>query len=424
MSERIEIKLGNENLTIETGKLAKQASASVTVQYGETVVLVAVVMSKEPRVGLDFFPLTVEYKEKTYAAGKIPGGFFKREGRPTEKEILTSRLIDRPIRPLFPKGMYNEVQIVAMVLASDGKNDPDTLAMIGTSAALSISDIPFAGPLGVVKVGRINDEFIINPTYEQLQESSMELVLAGTKTGIVMIESGCKQVSEELMLEAMKVGYEKIKKVIAMQEEFVAKCGKPKAEVVLSMLAEDLVSKVKELSLTKLTEIYKLKVKEERQGQLSDLLKEIIAEVVTEDSPFTESEVKAALGKIEKEFIRKSTIASKTRVDGRGLTDIREITCEVGALPRTHGAAVFTRGQTQSLAVTTLGTGSDEQKIEDLSGSSYKNFMLHYNFPPFSVGEARPMRGTSRREIGHGALAERALSPVMPATEDFPYTVR
>ncbi|MFH2137226.1 MAG: polyribonucleotide nucleotidyltransferase [Candidatus Omnitrophota bacterium] len=424
MVEKSEMKLGRELLIVETGKLAKQANAAVTVQYGGTVVLVTAVMSKELREGVDFFPLTVEYKEKTYAAGKIPGGFFKREGRPSEREILTCRLIDRPIRPLFPEGMHNEVQIIAMVLSSDGKNDPDVLSMIGASAALSISDIPFAGPLGAIKIGRINDEFIINPTYEEIGQSSLEIIIAGTKSGVVMIESGCKEISESLMLEAMKFGYEKLMEIVSFQEEFVKKCGKKKADVALKQLPEELVGKVKELSLAKLTEVYKISDKEKRDRELSVIAKDLISNLITTDSPYIEADVKSALSKVEKEQVRKMIIETKTRIDGRDCTTIRPISCEIGVLPRTHGAAVFTRGQTQSLAVTTLGTSSDEQRIDDMSGESFKGFMLHYNFPPFSVGEARMMRGTSRREIGHGALAERALVAVMPTKEEFPYTVR
>ncbi|MCP4649400.1 MAG: polyribonucleotide nucleotidyltransferase [PVC group bacterium] len=424
MVEKTEIQWGKEQLIIETGKLAKQASAAVTVQYGGTVVLVTVVMSKKPREGLDFFPLTVEYKEKTYAAGKIPGGFFKREGRPTEKEILTSRLIDRPIRPLFPKGLYNEVQVIAMVLSSDGKNDSDVLAMIGASCALTISDIPFAGPVGTIKIGRVNDEFIINPTYEELEQSSLEIILAGINNGVVMIESGAQEVPEATMLEAMKFGYDNLKPIIQLQEDFAAKCGKKKTDVELKQLSEELCLKVKELSLEKLVDVYKISNKEQREEQMGLIANDLIENLITTDSPYTEADVKAALGKVEKEQVRRMILENSIRVDGRSSTEIRDISCEVGALPRTHGAAVFTRGQTQSLSVTTLGTSADEQRIDVLAGESFKSFMLHYNFPPFSVGEARPMRGTSRREIGHGALAERALLPVMPSKDDFPYTVR
>ncbi|MBU4305815.1 MAG: polyribonucleotide nucleotidyltransferase [Candidatus Omnitrophica bacterium] len=424
MLQKIEIKFGKETLIFETGKLAKQANSAVTVQCGGTVVLVATVMAKEAKKDIDFLPLTVEYKEKTYAAGRIPGGFFKREGRPSEKEILTARLIDRPIRPLFPQGFYNEVQIMAIVLSSDGKNDPDVLSMLGASCALMISDIPFLGPMGAVKIGRINNEFIINPTYEELEQSSIELVLAGTRNGINMIESGCKQVSEELIVEAMKFGYEYILPLIELQESFAAKAGKEKANIILKKLPEELCAKVKELSIAKLTEVYKIGSKEQREEELQLIAKNIVETLITPDSPYSESDVKAALVKVEKEQVRKIILETKTRVDGRNYTQIRLISAEVGLLPRTHGSALFTRGQTQSLSVATLGTSSDEQIIDALEGESFKNFMLHYNFPSFSVGEVRPIRGPGRREIGHGALAERALLAVMPSKEKFPYTVR
>jgi len=424
MIEKIDLKFGNETLIIETGKLAKQADGSVTVQYGGTVVLVTAVMSKEPKPGVDFLPLTVEYKEKTYAAGRIPGGFFKREGRPSEKEILTARLIDRPIRPLFDKGLRNEIQIIAMVLSSDGQNDPDVLSMIGASCALAVSAIPFSGPIGAIKIGRIDDKFIVNPTYEEIERSSMELVLAGTANGIMMIEAGCKQVSEALMLEAMEFGHDNLMKIVELQQKFVKKCGKQKIQVPLNELPQELYLQVKERALSKLAQVYKIGSKEQREEELSSISKDLISELITDDCGYTEQDVKDALVKVEKEQVRKMILKDKSRVDGRNYTQIRPIKSEVSVLPRTHGSAVFTRGQTQSLSVTTLGTSDDEQRMDVLSGESFKNFMLHYNFPPFSVGEARPMRGTSRREIGHGALAERALESVMPSKEDFPYTVR
>ncbi|MFH2146045.1 MAG: polyribonucleotide nucleotidyltransferase [Candidatus Omnitrophota bacterium] len=424
MLKRIDLEFGKEKLIIETGRFAKQASGSVTVQCGGTVVLVTAVMSKEPKTDIDFLPLTVEYKEKTYAAGRIPGGFFKREGRPSEREILTARLIDRPIRPLFDKGLRNEIQIIAMVLSSDGKNDPDILSMIGASCALTISDIPFAGPIGAVKIGRIDNKFIVNPAYDEIEKSDIELILAGNNEGLNMIEAGCKQASEEMMLEAMKFGYEQLVEVIKLQEEFALKYGKKKEKVVLSKIPDELYSKVKELSLAKLNEVYKISSKEKREEELSLIAKNLIIELITADSSYSELDVKNALVQVEREQVRKMILEDKKRVDGRSYTDIRPIDIQVGVLPRTHGSAVFTRGQTQSLSVATLGTSEDEQKLDFLSGESFKSFMLHYNFPPFSVGEARPMRGTSRREIGHGALAERALESVMPSKETFPYTVR
>lgn len=424
MIEKIEIKLGNDPIVLESGKLAKQANASVTVTCGGTVVLVTAVMSKEAKENIDFLPLTVEYKEKTYAAGKIPGGFFKREGRSSEKEILTSRLIDRPIRPLFPKGFYNEIQIFAMVLSCDGVNDPDILSVIGASAALTVSDIPFLGPIGAVKIGRINNQFIINPTFEQVKESDLEVVIAGSKNGINMIESGAYQVSEEVMLDAMAFGYEKLLELIAVQEQFAKKCGKSKAPIEFKQIPAGLYEKVKELSLARLNEVYQIGSKEERIEQLSIIANDLDEALVSDDSDYSGIDVAAMLGKVEKEQVRKMILENKKRVDGREFTDIRLITSEVSALPHTHGSAIFTRGQTQCLGVVTLGTSADEQRIDALIGESTKTFMLHYNFPSFSVGEVRPIRGPGRREIGHGALAERALFPVMPSKEKFPYTVR
>ena len=424
MLEKTEIEFGKDVLILETGKLAKQANGSVLVQYGGTVVLVAVVVSEKAKDGLDFLPLTVEYKEKTYAAGRIPGGFFKREGRPSEKEILTSRLIDRPIRPLFPKGCTNEIQVVITVLSSDGKNDPDILAMIGSSAALTISNIPFAGPIGAVKIGRIDDQFIINPSYEDIEQSSIELILAGTKDGVVMIEAGCKQVTEELMAEAIKFGHNELVKIIALQEEFAAKCGKQKLEISVKELPQQLFEQVKELSAVKLAEVFKNSDKNQRKEGMDAVAEQLIAELINDESEYTDKDVLAALAKIEKEQVRKIILETGKRIDGRGFEEVRQITCEVSALPCTHGSAVFTRGQTQSLSVATLGTSDDEQRIDALEGESKKRFMLHYNFPAFSVGEVRPLRGPGRREIGHGALAERALLPVMPLQENFPYTIR
>ncbi|MFH1061291.1 MAG: polyribonucleotide nucleotidyltransferase [Candidatus Omnitrophota bacterium] len=424
MIDKIETKLSDDPIVIESGKLAKQANASVTVTCGGTVVLVTAVMSKEAKENIDFLPLTVEYKEKTYAAGKIPGGFFKREGRSSEKEILTSRLIDRPIRPLFPKGFYNEIQIFAMVLSCDGVNDPDILSIIGASTALTISDIPFSGPIGAVKIGRINNQFIVNPTFEQVKESDLEIVIAGSKNGINMIESGAYQVSEEVMLDAMQFGYEKLLGLIAIQEQFAKKCGKQKVRIEFKQTPKGLYEKVKELSLDRLNEVYQIGAKEERIEQLAIIANDLDQALVTDESDYSGLEVATMLGKVEKEQVRKMILENKKRVDGRSYTDIRPITSEVSFLPQTHGSAVFTRGQTQSLGVVTLGTSADEQRIDALVGESTKTFMLHYNFPSFSVGEVRPIRGPGRREIGHGALAERALSPVMPSKEKFPYTVR
>jgi polyribonucleotide nucleotidyltransferase len=418
----MKIKFGREELILETGKIAKQTNGSVTVQYGGTVVLVTACMSKELKETEDFFPLTVEYQEKTYAAGKIPGGFFKREGRPSENEILTARLIDRPIRPLFPEGLLNEVQIMAIVLSSDGENDPDILSVIGASAALSISDIPFNGPLGCCRVGYLNRQFILNPTYAELENADLDVVVVANNKGIVMLEAKTKEVSEEIFLEAVKFGFQNTHEIIRLQEEFSQQYGKPKADIEYKKIDPELQRKVEDLSKERLKEVYKLSKKETRQETVDLLSKELEEKLTPEE--YLASDIKIALNNVEKEQVRKKILEEGIRIDGRAFKDIRPITCEVSVLPRTHGSSLFTRGQTQSLAVTTLGTGEDEQLIEALEGEKYKSFMLHYSFPPFSVGETAPVRGPGRREIGHGALAERALLAVMPSKEKFPYTIR
>ena len=424
MINKVERRIGRENLIIETGKMAKQADGAVSVQYGGTVVLVTAVSSKERREGIDFFPLTVEYQEKTYAAGKIPGGYFKREGRPTEKEILTARLVDRPIRPLFPNGFINDVQIIAAVLSSDGENDSDILAMIGASCALSISSIPFLGPIGMVKVGLINDKFIVNPTYEEIGQSSLNLVVAGLSDRVIMIEAGANELSDEKMLEAIKFAHGELKEVIEMQKELCKICGKEKFKPELEIIPDELYKKVKKLSLAEFQKVHLLPTKEQREEAISILTKELIEKLKKEDDALSYTNIKNALLKVEEEEVRRFILQDKKRVDGRGFEDIRPISCEIGLLPRTHGSGLFTRGQTQSLSVTTLGTSHDEQRLDALEGEKFKSFMLHYNFPPFSVGEVKPVRGPGRREIGHGALAERALKAVMPSAEEFPYTVR
>ncbi len=425
MIKQFKLNIGNKTIILESGKLAKQASGAVTVTCGGTMVLVTVVMSKEVKEEISFFPLWVEYREKTYAAGKIPGGFFKREGRPTEKEILSARLIDRPIRPLFPEGMLNEVQVMATVLSSDGENDPDVLAVLGASAALSISDVPFDGPIGVVRVGQIKEsEFIINPTYAQLDESKLDIVIAGTKDGIIMIESNNDQVPERDMFDAIKFGYDNIAKIIDIQNKMISEYGVKKFTPQIKKASAELLKRIKDLSVDRLIEINSLKTKEERIEGMDLLCKELAEKSVTEESPVTELDIKMALQMVEKELVRDIVLNQNKRVDDRAFEQIRPISCEIGVLPRTHGSALFTRGQTQSLSVTTLGTSSDEQLIEALEGEMQKTFMLHYNFPPFSVGEVKPVRGPGRREIGHGALAERALKPVMPSKEEFPYTIR
>ena len=418
----VKLKFGRNDLIIETGKLAKQANGSVTVTYGGTVVLVTACMSREIREGQGFFPLTVECQEKTYAAGKIPGGFFKREGRPSESEILTARLIDRPIRPLFPAGFLNEVQVMAIVLSSDRENDPDILAVIGASAALSISEIPFNGPLAACRVGLINGEFILNPTYAELEKSELDLVVVANQKGVVMLESRAKEVAEEKFLEAIKFGVESLSEVINLEKEFVTKHGKKKAAIEFKKIDPALKEKIAQFSNERLTVVYGLSKKEEREEEMALLCKELEEKFISEGH--ASADIKIALTEIEKEQVRKMILEQDLRFDGRGLKEIRAIECEISVLPRTHGSCLFTRGQTQSLAVTTLGTGDDEQLVEALEGEKYKTFMLHYSFPPFSVGETKPVRGPGRREIGHGALAERSLLAVMPSKEEFPYTIR
>ena len=418
------LKLGHDDLIISSGAIAKQADGAVIVQYGGTIVLVTAVMSKEPREGIGFLPLLVEYRERTYAAGKIPGGFFKREGRPSEKEILTARLIDRPIRPLFPKGLINDIQVMAMVLSSDGENNPDILALIGASCALSISGIPFNGPIGAIKIGCIDGEFIINPTYSDLEKSDLELIITGKEKNIIMIESGSNEISEEMAQKAIQFAHQQMQPLIKLQKEIAKKIGKSPKEAHIKKIDKELISQVKKLSLDDIKKLTQYSAKEEREESLDLISKRLIEELVNEQTNYAQEDIKLALVEVEKEEVRNSIIREKNRLDGRGHSEIRPISCEVGILSRTHGDGLFTRGQTQSLSVTTLGTSSDEQLIDALDGKSYKSFMLHYNFPPFSVGEVKPVRGPGRREIGHGALAEKALRPVMPAKDDFPYTIR
>ena len=421
-NKSLKIKFGKNDLILETGRLAKQANGSVTVTYGGTVVLVTACMSRDLREGRDFFPLTVECQEKTYAAGRIPGGFFKREGRPSESEILTSRLIDRPIRPLFPDGLLNEVQVMAIVFSSDGENDPDILALIGASAALSISDIPFKGPLAACRVARINNEFVLNPTYAELESSDLEVVVTGNANGVLMLESKANEVSEEVYLEAVKFGMDNLKPMLSMQEEFCRLYGQAKAQIELKLVDPALMRKIESLSQEKLSKVYKLSKKEEREEEIALLTKELEAQLTGEG--FLAADIQAGIHEVEKKQVRRMITEENVRIDGRSFTEIRPISCEVSVLPRTHGSGLFTRGQTQSLAITTLGTGEDEQLVEALEGEKKKSFMLHYNFPSFSVGETKPVRGPGRREIGHGALAEKALLAVMPSKEKFPYTIR
>jgi len=423
--EQVKLQFGREELTIETGKLAKQADGAVTVQYGGTMVLVTSVAAKTGKDDADFFPLTVEYQEKTFAAGKIPGGFFKREGRPSEKAILTARMIDRPIRPLFPEGMTNETQVIATVLSQDEKNDPDILAVIGASAALTISDIPFAGPIAAARVGLIKGDYILNPTFQELAESELELIVVANDTDVIMLEAGAHQLPEEQILEAIKFGHEKIKPVIELQKKLCAKAGKPKRkEISLIKFDEELYKKVKDKVSARLKEILVMPDKQQRIEALNIMEEEIVKAEEEKGNESAKSAVKTVLDKIEDAVVREIVLTKGKRVDGRKYDEIRKLSSEINLLPCPHGSALFTRGETQALAVTTLGTGQDEQIIDALEGETKRAFMLHYNFPPFSVGEAKPMRGPGRREIGHGALAAKALEPVIPKSDSFPYTIR
>jgi polyribonucleotide nucleotidyltransferase len=423
MIKKVELEFHGRPLSIEVGRLAKQADGAALVQYGETVVLVTAVAAKELKLDTDFFPLTVDYQERTFAAGKIPGGFFKREGRPSEKEILTCRLIDRSIRPLFSEGLRCETQIIATVLSADRENDPDVVAMLGTSAALHVSDIPFNGPLAGVRIGRINGEWVINPMQSQLQESDTDIFLSGSRDAIVMVEGGARMVPEDEILEALFTGHRAIQRLLDIQEEIRVEVGKVKREVPLAEPDPAVVRQVEELALAKLKEAIEVPEKLERYKRIAEVKSDVVLQSL-ELFPGREKEIKSAFDELKRKSFRNLVIEHERRIDGRGPKDIRPITCEVEVLPRTHGSALFTRGETQALVVTTLGTASDEQKIDALIGEHYKKFMLHYNFPPFSVGEVKFLRGPSRREIGHGNLAERALLPVLPPEETFPYTVR
>jgi polyribonucleotide nucleotidyltransferase len=423
MNHKLQIDLGGRPFSIETGKVARQANGSVMVQYGETVVLVTAVTSEKKREGLDFIPLTVNYLEMTYAAGRIPGGFFKREGRPSDRETLISRFIDRPLRPLFPKGFQNEVQIIATVLSADQDNDPSILGMIGASSALSLSDIPFGGPIAGAKVGRIDGEYLLNPTHEELEMSDIDIFVAGSEDAIIMVEGSAKEVKEEEILEAVLFGHRSLKPVIDLQKQMKSTLGVTPREYELQKPEEPIYEKINALAQEKIREVFRITEKNKRREHLDEILKIAFQEIGAEDET-SQKMVKIAFEEIYRKQIRKLILEKKERIDGRGLSEIRPISCEVGILPRTHGSALFTRGETQVLAVVTFGTSEDEQKINSLTGEIYKSFMLHYNFPPFCTGEVSPLRSPSRREIGHGALAERAVLPVLPSSEKFPYTIR
>ncbi|MEP0859993.1 MAG: polyribonucleotide nucleotidyltransferase [Ignavibacterium sp.] len=419
-----EVEIGGKLFSIETGRYARQANGAVMVRYGDTMVLVTAVASEDVKDDQDFFPLQVEYREKTSAAGKIPGGYIKREGRPTEKEILSARLCDRPIRPLFPKNFMNETQVIAMVLSYDGENDADVLAACGASAALTISDIPFDGPMGEVRVGRVDGQFVINPTHQQLEVSDMELVVAGTSDSIMMVEGEAKELSESEMLEALRFAQTEIRKIVELQLELQNEAGKQKWIVPEKVIDENLKNDVNELALEKLKSIvYSVLTKEERSAKNKELA-EFVKTSLAEKYPEQEKVIAELLHDMEKELMRQRILTEGIRLDGRKTTDIRPITIETSLLPRTHGSALFTRGETQSLTTVTLGTKNDEQLVDGLLQEYTKKFMLHYNFPPFSVGEVGRLTGVSRREIGHGNLAERSLKQVFPSEDVFPYTVR
>jgi len=422
MPESVSVELGGRTLSIEVGKVAKQASGATWVQYGETVVLNAAVASKDP-IDKDFFPLSVEYREKTYAAGKIPGGFFKREGRPTEKEILSSRLIDRPLRPLFPDGYRNEIQIMSTVLSSDQANDSDILGVTGASAALMVSDIPFPEPVSAVRVGFVGGQLVLNPTFAELAESELDLVVAATDSNIVMVEAGAREVSETTIVEALEFAHVAIRKINQLQHELKARVGKPKRSFPLPKRDEALDRQIADAYRDRLHQANRISEKLERQAAL-DALKTEALEKFEASHPGSAKDVKRVLSELEERAVRETIVKEKKRPDGRGFDEMRKVTCEVGVLPRTHGSALFTRGQTQALVVATLGTKVDEQRVEELEGQSWKSYMLHYNFPPYSVGEVRPFRGPGRREIGHGALAERSIESLIPSDVDFPYTIR
>jgi polyribonucleotide nucleotidyltransferase len=423
MSTRVELEIGGKTLSLETGKVALQANGAVLIRLGDTVVLSAVCSSDKPIEGKDFFPLTIDYREKTYAAGKIPGGFFKREGRPSEKEILSMRIVDRPIRPLFPEGFLHEVQCHNVVLSSDLQNDADILGLTGTSAALAISDIPFTTTLAGVRVGRVDGRFIINPTFAELEESDISLVMAGSAESITMVEGGGKEITEADMVAALAFGHENIKMIVEKIDELKKLAGKPKFDFTPVTVDENLKTKVTEMVESRLDEYNRIADKDERRNK-KKALEDEVQEALAEEFPESESAIGGIIHDVDAALMRKMIVEENKRIDDRGPDEIRQITCEVGVLPRTHGSALFTRGQTQALVTLTLGTKIDEQRIDDLEGESTKSYMLHYNFPPFSTGEVRPIRGVSRREVGHGALAERALQPVVPVEGRFPYTIR
>src|SRR5688572_19173849 len=417
---RRELKIGSATLSLETGKLAKQADGAVIIRQGDTMVLVTACRSASAREGIDFLPLTVDYRESAYASGRIPGGFFKREGKPADKETLTCRLIDRPIRPLFPAGWYYETQIIGMLISADAENDSDVLAITGASAALAISTIPFEQTIAAVRIGLVDGQFIVNPTYPQRKTSKIDLVVAGSKTAIMMVESGAEEATEEEMITALETAHAAIKQIVDMIDDLKKEVGKEKTAVTPHVIDADLRKSVESKAYEPLAQAMRIREKLDNYATVDALLAETVAGMPEEQ----QSDTVSVLGSLKERILREEILERGQRLDGRRFDEIRPIWTEVGVLPRAHGSCVFTRGETQALVTATLGTDDDAQKIEKVDGESYKRFMLHYNFPPFSVGEVKFLRGPGRREIGHGALAERALAPVMPTQEAFPYRVR
>jgi polyribonucleotide nucleotidyltransferase len=417
------VKVGRETLSIETGKLATQADGAAIVRYGDTVVLVTACYAASERQGIDFLPLTVDYREYTYASGRIPGGFFKREGKPAEKEVLTSRLIDRPIRPLFPSGWRHETQVVALVLSADDANDSDVLAITGASAALALSEIPFERTIAGVRVGLVGDEFILNPTYDERRRGRLDLILSGSRDAIVMVEAGAREVTEAEIVKALEIGHDAIRQIVDVVDDLKREIGKTKVTVAPREIGTEFYREVEERVFVPLSEAMRIRGKLENYDRVDQLLEDLIASLPEEEVE-RRVDAKVIFKQLKEKVLRDEVLEHGRRLDGRSFDEIRPIWIETGALPRAHGSAVFTRGETQALVTATLGTAEDQQKIEMVDGEIYKRFMLHYNFPPFSVGEVAFLRGPGRREVGHGALAERALLPVVPSEEEFPYTIR
>ncbi len=418
-----EIRIGQQTLRFETGKLAKQAGGSVMVRFGDSVVLVTACRAANAREGIDFLPLTVDYREYTYASGRIPGGFFKREGKPAEKEVLTSRCIDRPTRPLFPAGWRYETQIIALVLSADQENDTDVLAITGASAALALSEIPFEKTIAGVRIGLVGGTYVVNPTFQQRKESKLDLIVAGSNDGLVMVEAGAKEVTEEQVIQALDTAHAAIKEIVDTIDDLAREAGKKKMQVARKEIGHEFYREVEEKIFVPLTEAMRIRGKLENYDRVDEALKDLVASI-PEGEVVRRVEAKAIFKELKEKVLREEVLTHGVRLDGRKFDEVRPIWIETGVLPRTHGSAVFTRGETQALVTCTLGTADDAQKIESFEGETWKSFMLHYNFPPFSVGEVGFMRGPGRREVGHGALAERSLTPLMPAEDQFPYTVR